>query len=107
MGSNFIIDNSFANLNMESIKIGIIQSEWNSNITDMNVIIPTKGVGSEFETKVIKINEILIGNYRVKNVIATVPLNEEINSSLIGIGFLKKFKEVLWSLNSNLMRFYK
>ena len=26
---------------------------------------------------------------------------------LIGIGFLKKFKEVLWSLNSNLMRFYK
>ena len=35
MGSNLIIDNSFANLNMESIKIGIIQSEWNSNITDM------------------------------------------------------------------------
>jgi len=26
---------------------------------------------------------------------------------LIGVGFLKKFKEVLWSLNSNLMRFYK
>ena len=66
-----------------------------------------KGVGSKFETKVIKIDEILIGNYKVKNVIATVPLNEEINSSLIGIGFLKKFKEVLWSLNSNLMRFYK
>ena len=79
----------------------------NSNITDMNVLITGEGVGSEFETKVIKINEILIGNYRVKNVIATVPLNEEINSSLIGIGFLKKFKEVLWSLNSNLMRFYK
>ncbi len=79
----------------------------NSNITDMNVLITGEGVGSEFETKVIKINEILIGNYRVKNVIATVPLNEEINSSIIGIGFLKKFKEVLWSLNSNLMRFYK
>lgn len=79
----------------------------NSNITDMNVLITGEGVGSKFETKVIKINEILIGNYRVKNVIATVPLNEEINSSLIGIGFLKKFKEVLWSLNSNLMRFYK
>ena len=79
----------------------------NSNITDMNVLITGEGVGSEFETKVIKINEILIGNYRVKNVIATVPLSEEINSSLIGIGFLKKFKEVLWSLNSNLMRFYK
>ena len=32
---------------------------------------------------------------------------ETINDLLIGIGFLKKFKEVQWSLNSNLLRFYK
>ena len=35
MGSSLIIDNNFENLNMKSLKIGIVQSEWNSNITDM------------------------------------------------------------------------
>ena len=50
---------------------------------------------------------IKIGDYIVKDVIAVVPLRDDINDLLIGIGFLKKFKEVLWSLNSNLMRFYK
>tara|TARA_B100000900_G_scaffold413710_1_gene438350 strand:+ start:90 stop:326 length:237 start_codon:yes stop_codon:yes gene_type:complete len=47
------------------------------------------------------------GDYTVKDVIAVVPIRDDINDLLIGIGFLKKFKEVLWSLNSNLMRFYK
>ena len=63
--------------------------------------------GSEFEIKYIKIKSIKIGDYIVKDVIAVVPLRDDINDLLIGIGFLKKFKEVLWSLNSNLMRFYK
>ena len=35
MGSSLIIDNSFENLKIESLKIGVVQSEWNSNITDM------------------------------------------------------------------------
>ena len=30
-----------------------------------------------------------------------------INDLLIGVGFLKKFKDVEWSLNYNKMRFYK
>jgi hypothetical protein len=79
----------------------------NCEIEDMNVKSVSGGVGSEFETKYVKIKEILIGDYLVKNVVAVVPLREDINDLLIGIGFLKKFKEVLWSLNSNLMRFYK
>ena len=76
-------------------------------VEDMNVQGMSGGVGSEFEIKYIKIKSIKIGDYTVKNVIAVVPLREDINDLLIGIGFLKKFKEVLWSLNSNLMRFYK
>ncbi len=76
-------------------------------VEDINVQSISGGVGSEFEIKYIKIKSIQIGNYTVKNVIAIVPLREDINDLLIGIGFLKKFKEVLWSLNSNLMRFYK
>lgn len=79
----------------------------NCEIEDMNVESISGGVGSEFKTKYIKIKSIQIGDYVVKNVIAVVPLREDINDLLIGIGFLKKFKEVLWSLNSNLMRFYK
>ena len=76
-------------------------------IEDMNVEGVSGGVGSEFKTKYIKIKELIIGDYTVKNVIAVVPLREDINDLLVGVGFLKKFKEVLWSLNSNLMRFYK
>ena len=76
-------------------------------IEDMNVQGISGGVGSEFKTKYIKIKELIIGDYTVKNVIAVVPLREDINDLLVGVGFLKKFKEVLWSLNSNLMRFYK
>ena len=76
-------------------------------VEDMNVESMSGGVGSEFEIKYIKIKSIQIGDYTVKNVIAIVPLRDDINDLLVGIGFLKKFKEVLWSLNSNLMRFYK
>ena len=76
-------------------------------VEDMNVESISGGVGSEFEIKYIKIKSIKIGDYIVKDVIAVVPLRDDINDLLIGIGFLKKFKEVLWSLNSNLMRFYK
>ena len=79
----------------------------NCEIEDLNVESISGGVGAEFKTKYIKIKSIQIGDYVIRNVIAVVPLREDINDILIGIGFLKKFKEVLWSLNSNLMRFYK
>jgi|TARA_B100001564_G_scaffold146212_1_gene122761 predicted aspartyl protease len=81
-------------------------------IVDMQVKGKLSGVGSSIETKYIKIDKIKIGEYLVKNVIAIVPLSKgqggkKVNDILIGIGFLKKFKDVEWSLNNNKMRFYK
>tara|TARA_B100000242_G_scaffold38173_1_gene22810 strand:+ start:210 stop:404 length:195 start_codon:yes stop_codon:yes gene_type:complete len=35
MGSSLILDNNFDNLNLSSLRIGIIQAEWNSQITDL------------------------------------------------------------------------
>jgi len=35
MGNSLIFDSNFENLKMDSLKIGIVHSEWNSNITDM------------------------------------------------------------------------
>ena len=78
-----------------------------ANITDLNVKGISGGVGSEFDTKYIMIKKIKLADYEINNVVAIVPLREDINDMLIGVDFLKKFKEVLWSLNSNLMRFYK
>jgi predicted aspartyl protease len=70
------------------------------------------GVGSVIETKYIKISKIKIGDYLVKNVVAIVPTSldssgNKVNDMLIGIGFLKKFKDVEWSLNNDKLRFYK
>ena len=78
-----------------------------ADIIDLNVKGISGGVGSEFDTKYIVIKKIKLSDYQINNVVAIVPLREDINDMLIGVGFLKKFKEVLWSLNSNLMRFYK
>jgi hypothetical protein len=81
-------------------------------IVDMQVKTKISGVGSTIEAKYVKIDKIKIGEYLVKNVVAIVPLSKgqggkNVNDILIGIGFLKKFKEVEWSLNNNKMRFYK
>ena len=78
-----------------------------ADIIDLNVKGISGGVGSEFDTKYIMIKKIKLSDYQINNVFAIVTLREDINDMLIGGGFLKKFKEVLWSLNSNLMRFYK
>lgn len=84
------------------------------DVIDLNVIIDVGGVGSSFKAKHIKIKEIKIGDYLIKNVIALVPLEGEkdnkgndINSILFGIDIMKKFKDVTWSLNNNKLRFIK
>ena len=84
------------------------------DITDLNVIVEVGGVGSSFKAKHIKIKEIKIGDYLIKNVIATVPLEgekdnngDDINNILFGIDIMKKFKEVTWSLTNNKLRFIK
>lgn len=82
------------------------------DIVDLNVKVNTSGVGSKFPVKYILIKKIKIGNYTINNVVAAVPLSKDkhgndINDMLIGIGFLKKFKDVSWSMNNNILRFYK
>ena len=75
---------------------------------DMGIKKTTLGVsGIPFESKVIKINKISIGSYTVKNVFASVPLLETANSNLLGISFMKKFRDVKWSLNGDKLIFEK
>jgi hypothetical protein len=75
---------------------------------DMHIEVESRGVtGIPFKSKVIKINEILIGSYTIKNIFAKVPLLETANYSLLGISFMKKFKDVKWSLNDNKLTFEK
>lgn len=82
------------------------------DVIDLNVKKNSNGVGSKFSVKYILIKNIKIGKYTIKNVVASTPLSKdkngnEINDMLIGIGFLKKFKDVTWSLNNNELRFFK
>lgn len=75
---------------------------------DMGIRKTTRGVsGIPFESKVIKIKTITIGSYTVKNVYAIVPLIETANSNLLGISFMKKFRDVKWSLNGDKLIFEK
>ena len=81
-------------------------------VVDLNVKTIVSGVGSRVSSKYIRIKEIKIGDYLIKNIVAIVPLDKDkdgnyINDMLIGIGLLKKFKEVTWSLNKSKMRFFK
>lgn len=75
---------------------------------DLNITISTVGVSGEpSDNQLIKIKELTIGTYKVRNVIAAIETLESANSSLLGVQFLKKFKEVQWSLNSNKLLFFK
>ena len=75
---------------------------------DMNVIVKSVGIsGLPVDNKVIRLKELTIGEYKVKNVIALVKTVETSNTSLLGIGFMKKFKNVYWSLNDDQLILFK
>ena len=75
---------------------------------DLGITIPTVGIrGEPTQNKVIKIAQLKIGEYTLKNVFALVKTLETANNSLIGIQFLEKFREVYWSLKQNRLIFYK
>ena len=75
---------------------------------DMNVVIETVGVrGEPMNNKVIRLKELTIGGFKIMNVIALVKTLETANTSLLGIEFMKKFKDVSWSLNANVLTFEK
>ena len=72
---------------------------------DLNMEVQSIGVGGISNGKLIIIDEITIGDYKVKNVIAKVNLDH--NFSLLGMWFLIKFKEVDWSMKNNTLKLYK
>ena len=75
---------------------------------DLDISIPVVGVkGETMDFKVIRIKQLRIGDYLVKDVIAYVSVLETANSNLLGIQFLRKFKQAFWSLNDNKLLFYK
>jgi hypothetical protein len=75
---------------------------------DLGITISTIGIrGEPTENKVIKITQLKIGDYTLKNVVALVKTLETANNSLIGIQFLEKFSDVYWSLKQNKLIFYK
>ena len=75
---------------------------------DLGIVKESVGIrGESLQNKVIRIKELSIGQYKVKNAIAYVKTLETANSSLLGIGFLKKFSEAQWSLISNQLTLYK
>tara|TARA_B100000959_G_scaffold107587_1_gene113363 strand:+ start:37 stop:1056 length:1020 start_codon:yes stop_codon:yes gene_type:complete len=72
---------------------------------DLNMEVQSIGVGGISNGELIVINEITIGDYKVKNVIAKVNLDH--NFSLLGMWFLIKFKEVDWSMKNNKLKLYR
>lgn len=72
---------------------------------DLNMDVKTIGVGGISDGELIIIDEIVVGDYKVKNVVTKVNLDNDY--SLLGMMFLVKFKEVEWSMKNNTLRLYK
>ena len=88
----------------------IAKSQWEKikskiDFEDLNIIRKSKGVGGYSSGNVIRIkDEIEIGGYLVKNVIVSISNDDY---SLMGIGFLKKFSNVEWSMKEATLKIYK
>ena len=72
---------------------------------DLNMKVKSIGVGGISNGELIIIDEIIVGDYKIKNVITKVSLDSDF--SLLGMWFLIKFKEVEWSMINNTLRLYK
>ena len=75
------------------------------NYEDLNIIRKTEGVGGFSSGRLVKIkDEILIGDYLVKNFIISIANNKH---SLLGIDFLKKFSNVEWNMKEASLIIYR
>ena len=75
------------------------------NYEDLNITRKTEGVGGFSTGSLVKIkDEILIGDYLVKNFIVSISNNKY---SLLGIDFLQKFSNVEWNMNEAHLIIYK
>ena len=73
--------------------------------TDLNNIESVIGVGGQALTNTVIFDEIKIGDYIIKNVVARVMLED--NSSLLGTGFLLKFSDAVWKMQEKKLILYK
>ena len=79
--------------------------EGNINYQELNREVTSFGVGGNAISDLIVIQEIKIGDYIVKNVVASVSKSH--NYSLIGTGFLLKFSNVIWKMKENKLVLFK
>ena len=92
----------------EGVSIG--KSQWEKvkseiDFEELNIIRQSKGVGGSSSGALVRIkDEIKIGGYLVKNIIASISNDDY---SLMGIGFLKKFSNVEWNMKSATLKVYK
>jgi len=72
---------------------------------DLKMNVTSFGVGGSSENKYIILDEITIGEITVKNVVATVRLEQ--NYSLLGVQFFDKFSNVEWDMKAETLKLYK
>ena len=73
--------------------------------TDLNKTVSTIGVGGQTSGSLVIIEEIKIGDYIIKNVVADIDENN--NYSLLGTQFLIKFSNVEWNMKKKELILYK
>jgi hypothetical protein len=71
---------------------------------DLNKIVKSFGIGGEAFGDLVVLDQVKIGDYIVKNVVATVL---DTPNSLLGTGFLLKFSNVIWNMKDKKLTLYK
>ena len=71
---------------------------------DLNKKVKSFGIGGEAFGDLVILEEVKIGGYIVKNVVAKVL---ETPNSLLGTGFLLKFSNVIWNMKGKKLTLYK
>jgi hypothetical protein len=71
---------------------------------DLNKSVKSFGIGGEAFGDLVVLDEVKIGDYVVKNVVATVL---DTPNSLLGTGFLLKFSNVIWNMKDKKLTLYK
>jgi len=74
------------------------------NYKDLNKTVKSFGIGGEAFGDLVVLEEVKIGDYMVKNVVATVL---DTPTSLLGTGFLLKFSNVIWNMKDKKLTLYK
>lgn len=72
---------------------------------DLNIESQTEGVGGFSNVKFVLLEEVVIGEFIVKNVVARVRYDQ--NYSLMGAEFYDKFSNVIWNMQKEEIIFYK